>query len=114
YKEARANGFDVKAIKKVVSKRKIDEHEREEQDLVFETYWDAVHGTNLVHTRAHGNIEEFDPISGEFTKDNLPETATKSLANGPCEAVSERTATSAERAGEAAGHASDLPTNSDG
>lgn len=64
-----------------------------------------------------------------------PETATQSLANGPCEAVSERTAiqvdasasaeagvsgqpemipaTSAKSAGEAAGNASDLPTNSD-
>lgn len=63
-----------------------------------------------------------------------PETANASLANGPCEAVSERTATqvdasasaeagvsgqpemipatSAESAGEVAGCASDLPTNS--
>lgn len=30
YKEARANGFDVKAIKQVVSKRKLDSADREE------------------------------------------------------------------------------------
>lgn len=57
YKEARANGFDVKIIKKVVSKRKLDSHEREEQDNVFELYWDAVHGSGLVHTRTRENIE---------------------------------------------------------
>lgn len=60
YKEARANGFDVKVIKKVVSKRKIDEHERVEQDHVFDLYWDAVHGINLVHAHARENIEQFD------------------------------------------------------
>lgn len=60
YKEARANGFDVKVIKKVVSKRKIDEHERVEQDHVFDLYWDAVHGLNLVHAHARENIEQFD------------------------------------------------------
>ncbi len=60
YKEARANGFDVKVIKKVVSKRKIDEHERVEQDHVFDLYWDAVHGLNLVYAHARENIEQFD------------------------------------------------------
>lgn len=66
YKEARANGFDVKAIKKVVSQRKLDSNERQEADIVFETYWNAVHGINLVHARVHGNIEEFDAETGEI------------------------------------------------
>jgi len=65
YKEARANGFDVKAIKQVVSQRKLDTTEREESDLVFETYWNAVHGINLVHAHARENIEEFDAETGE-------------------------------------------------
>ncbi|MBB4347983.1 uncharacterized protein (UPF0335 family) [Rhizobium cellulosilyticum] len=65
YKEARANGFDVKAIKQVVSQRKLDTSEREEADLVFETYWNAVHGINLVHAHARENIEEFDAETGE-------------------------------------------------
>lgn len=82
YKEARANGFDVKAIKQVVSQRKLDTNEREEADLVFETYWNAVHGINPVHAHARENIEEFDRETGEFLED-----------------------------GEAVGVASDLPTN---
>ncbi|NTG86167.1 DUF2312 domain-containing protein [Agrobacterium rhizogenes] len=65
YKEARSLGYDIKAIKKVVSKRKLDDNERQEQDAVFDTYWDAVHGTNLVHTRTRENIEEFDAETGE-------------------------------------------------
>lgn len=65
YKEARSNGFDVKAIKKVVAQRKLDSGERQEVDLVFETYWNAVHGLGLVHAHARENIEEFDPATGE-------------------------------------------------
>ncbi|WP_430439061.1 GapR family DNA-binding domain-containing protein [Shinella sp.] len=105
YKEARASGFDVKAIKKVVSKRKIEEHEREEQDHVFDIYWNAVHGLGLVHTHARENIEEFDAETGEIFDDRrsdsglnivtkheditaAPETATvpsseQSEGNGP-------------------------------
>jgi uncharacterized protein (UPF0335 family) len=64
YKEARAIGFDVKIIKKVVSKRKLDQHEREEQDNVFDLYWNAVHGMNLVHAHARENIEEFPASNG--------------------------------------------------
>lgn len=80
YKEARANGFDVKTIKKVVSKRKLDAAEREEQDYVFETYWDAVHGTNLVHTHARENIEEFDAETGEINQPIKAEQAEPEAA----------------------------------
>ncbi|MBO9099468.1 DUF2312 domain-containing protein [Rhizobium sp. K1/93] len=69
YKEARANGFDVKAIKKVISKRKLDESKRDEEDAVFDTYWDAVHGSGLVHAPAREKIEQFSPITGEFVDD---------------------------------------------
>lgn len=65
YKEARANGYDVKAIKKVVQQRKLDTNVREEADLVFDTYWNAVHGIGLVHAHARENIEEFDAETGE-------------------------------------------------
>jgi uncharacterized protein (UPF0335 family) len=70
YKEARANGFDVKTIKKVITKRKIDVLEREEQDAMFDTYWDAIHGSGLVHAHARENIEEFDPETGEILETN--------------------------------------------
>jgi uncharacterized protein (UPF0335 family) len=38
YAEAKAFGFDTKAIRKVVSLRKIDRKEREEQDQILEVY----------------------------------------------------------------------------
>src|SRR5688572_21304804 len=60
YKEARAVGFDVKVIRKVVAKRKLETHVREEQDAIFEMYWEALYGAPVqVHTHARENIEEF-------------------------------------------------------
>ncbi|WP_071832973.1 DUF2312 domain-containing protein [Pararhizobium antarcticum] len=88
YKEARANGFDVKAIKKVVQKRKLDDAEREEQDIVFDTYWDAIHGTNLVHAPAREIIEEFDPITGEFVDRDARRRARSSEAMDDTKALS--------------------------
>lgn len=44
YKEARSVGFDVKTLRKVVSKRKLDAYERDEQDALFELYWSKIHG----------------------------------------------------------------------
>ncbi len=59
YKEARAVGFDVKVLRKVVAKRKLETHVREEQDAIFDMYWDALYGAPVhVHTRE--NIEQFD------------------------------------------------------
>ncbi|WP_081738915.1 GapR family DNA-binding domain-containing protein [Mesorhizobium ciceri] len=46
YKEARGSGFDVKAIRKCVSKRKLDDSDREEQDAVFDMYWEALGGSS--------------------------------------------------------------------
>jgi uncharacterized protein (UPF0335 family) len=59
YKEARAVGFDVKVLRKVVAKRKLETHVREEQDAIFDMYWDALYGAPVhVHTHARENIEE--------------------------------------------------------
>lgn len=66
YKEAAAVGFDKKTLKKVVARRKVDDSQRQEEDALFEIYWDAVHGTNLVHARVRENIEEFDAETGEI------------------------------------------------
>lgn len=66
YKEIRSAGFDVKTVRKVVAKRKIEDHVRDEQDALFDTYWDALHGSGLVHVHTRENIEEFDAETGEF------------------------------------------------
>lgn len=60
YKELKSQGYDVKAVKKVVAARRLESHVREEQDAIFEAYWDACHGASHVHARAHvENIEQF-------------------------------------------------------
>lgn len=38
YGEAKAFGFDVKALRQIIKIRKTDRQEREEQELVLETY----------------------------------------------------------------------------
>jgi uncharacterized protein (UPF0335 family) len=42
YGEAKANGFDVKALRQVVKLRKQDANERNEQQAVLETYMHAL------------------------------------------------------------------------
>jgi len=42
YGEAKALGFDVKAIRAVIRLRKIDRAEREEMDMILDTYLRAV------------------------------------------------------------------------
>jgi len=42
YAEAKANGFDVKALRAIVRLRKIDVEERREQEAVLETYMHAL------------------------------------------------------------------------
>ena len=42
YAEAKANGFDVKALRTVVKLRKLDLNERREQEAVLETYMHAL------------------------------------------------------------------------
>lgn len=38
YAEAKAFGFDTKALRQVIRLRKVDRAEREEQEMVLETY----------------------------------------------------------------------------
>jgi uncharacterized protein (UPF0335 family) len=42
YAEAKANGFDVKAMRTVVRLRKQDVNERKEQEAILETYMHAL------------------------------------------------------------------------
>ena len=42
YAEAKANGFDVKALRTVVRLRKQDVNERKEQEAILETYMHAL------------------------------------------------------------------------
>lgn len=42
YTEAKANGFDVKALRKIIAIRKMDPQEREELEALVETYMHAL------------------------------------------------------------------------
>ena len=42
YAEAKANGFDTKALRKIVAIRKQDQNERMEQEAVLDTYMAAL------------------------------------------------------------------------
>lgn len=42
YKEARGNGFDVKVIKLIVRRRKMDHNELMEQEALLELYMSAI------------------------------------------------------------------------
>jgi uncharacterized protein (UPF0335 family) len=42
YAEAKANGFDAKALRTIVRLRKQDENERKEQEAILETYMHAL------------------------------------------------------------------------
>ena len=42
YSEAKANGFDVKALRSIVRLRKQDENERKEHEAILETYMHAL------------------------------------------------------------------------
>ena len=69
YKEAKGRGYTNKTIRKVVAARRMDAAERDEQDAEFELYWNAVHGIDPDHVRAHVEIiEEFDAETGEITE----------------------------------------------
>lgn len=58
YAESKANGFDNKILRKVVAERRKGSAEREEQDALFQLYWDAVHGVVHAHVEI---IEEIPP-----------------------------------------------------
>jgi uncharacterized protein (UPF0335 family) len=42
YAEAKGNGFDTKILRKVISIRKKDRHEREEEEAILSVYLDAL------------------------------------------------------------------------
>ena len=42
YAESKGNGFDVKAIRKIIQMRKMNPEERQEQESILETYMHAL------------------------------------------------------------------------
>jgi len=44
YAEAKGNGFDIKILRQVVRVRKMDSHERQEQEALLQLYLEALGG----------------------------------------------------------------------
>jgi len=42
FAEAKGNGFDVKALRKIISLRKMDKDERQEQEAILDLYMQAL------------------------------------------------------------------------
>ena len=68
YAEAKANGFDVKILRKVVRLRKVETHEREEEEALIDLY---MHALGMVPDPTPSAPEppqtaqaEEDPVSG--------------------------------------------------
>lgn len=54
YSEAKSNGFDVKALRRVVALRKKDYHQRQEEDAILDTYMTAL-GMHKAPAGAHSD-----------------------------------------------------------
>lgn len=59
YGEAKANGFDTKVLRQVVSLRKKDQSEREEQDAIRDLYLSAL-----------GMLPDFEPAESSLEADS--------------------------------------------
>jgi len=42
YSELKGEGFDTKAVRKIVRLRKLEAHDRQEEDMILDTYRSAV------------------------------------------------------------------------
>lgn len=59
YGEAKSMGFDTKILKKVIAARKKDEQERMEEDLILDTYLQAL-----------GMIPDFEPADADAASED--------------------------------------------
>lgn len=74
YKDAKAKGFNIKALRKVIAARRLDSDEREQTDSDFDIYWMALE--SLV--RAHVEIIEENPRASNENFGRIPITGTVS------------------------------------
>ena len=58
YAQAKAVGFDTKIIRKVIAVRKMDRHEREEQETLLDVYLHAIEGGDLPAVQDTGDSSD--------------------------------------------------------
>lgn len=74
YKQAKKDGFNVKAMRKVVAARRMDSAARSQLETDFDLY--MMHVESLAHAHVE-NIEQLDAETGEFTDDKPEATPRK-------------------------------------
>ncbi len=69
--EAKSQGFDVKAMRKVIALRKKDADERQEEDAILETYMHALGMTlDLFHTEPAQHAQACVGVQGRVETDD--------------------------------------------
>lgn len=63
FAEAKSQGFDVKALKTVIARRRKDPHELLEHDAIVETYWAALASGTRIATRVHAHEADLPPTA---------------------------------------------------
>ncbi|PZO78468.1 MAG: hypothetical protein DI629_12285 [Mesorhizobium amorphae] len=83
YQQAKGDGFDVKALRAVVAKRKLDDAKREEADMIFDLYWSALHGVpSRVHVHeARAREEQVSSQAGTVTPSQSQTKPAESLGD---------------------------------
>lgn len=104
YKEAKATGFDVKVLRKVIAARRMDRSERQEAETLFDLYMAELEGS--VRARVE-KIEKFQPVATDQHADaNAGSSRTTDMRE------TDRKASGSEDAVVTAGEAAQIPHSS--
>jgi uncharacterized protein (UPF0335 family) len=89
YKKAKSDGYNVKALRKVIAARRQDSAEREQNDADFDLYWTAIHG--LTHARVE-IIEEFPSVHAADPAGSQPASIAEGVPLAPSAPIQPETA----------------------
>lgn len=92
YAEAKGSGFDVKALKAVIARRRKDVSEIEEHEAIVETYLAALASGTPVATRARARDAHPEPSSARQSTSSLPRGESEPAVTQACgraEAITE-------------------------
>jgi len=89
YAEAKGNGFDTKILRKVISIRKKDRHEREEEEAMLDVYLDAL-GMLAGATEEAAYVRKIGQASPAFARACDCRSATRVTENPSSAALKRR------------------------
>jgi uncharacterized protein (UPF0335 family) len=89
YKKAKSDGYNVKALRKVIAARRQDSAEREQNDADFDLYWTAIHGLTHAHVEI---IEEFPSVPTADPAGSQPASIAEGVPLAPSAPIHPETA----------------------